>query len=274
MVTRQKTLHPSFQLSLLSPTMALLNPVYAFVVPFLFIVTVPLALLAGITTTFAFAVLIFRVIIVYLDVAFSLIPQSLASLKFQGHYIRHQDQLAPASFASPTSSSIRHSLSTSSIHQQSLFQRRRRRRPSSTISILSTGGSTTPVGDYGLGLMPSVGPERDFEGIGGWRSGDDDDVWTAINSRMELPDRGFGRQHYRTPSGGGATTPGDGGVLMMKTRRRSPESRGSAMTASSPNSCRARTPSASRIQNMTTMGNPDSYFLLNTSPKATKRMPV
>lgn len=253
-------------------TMALLNPVYAFVVPFLFVVTVPLALLAGITTTLAFAVLIFRVVIVYLDVALSLIPQSLASFKLHRRYVAHDTRM-PATLTTSFGSSNGDSSAASSAHPL-LLHRRRRRRPSSSISIMSTGGSTTPISELGLGLMPSVGPERDFEGIGGWRSGDDDEVWTTINSRMELPDRQFGRNHYRSPSGGGATTPGDGGVLMMKTRRRSPESKASARTATSPNSSRARTPSASRMQSLTAFGNSDSYFPLTMSPKATKKMPL
>ena len=214
--------------------MALLNPVYGILVPFLFIVTVPLALLAGITTTLAFAVLIVRIIIVYLDVVLSLIPQSLANLKWHRRYINHEP--------SPDLQSL---------------QRRRRRRPSSSVSILSTGGSTTPISELGLGLAPSVGPGRDYEGIGGWRSGDDDEVWTTINSRLEFPDR---RHHYRTPSGG-ATTPGDGGVLMMKERRRSPEK---AAKTTSPNSSRARTPSVSRAVKG------DSYFPLTMSPKMKK----
>lgn len=39
------------------------------------------------------------------------------------------------------------------------------------------------------GLAPSVGIERDFEGVGGWRLNDsnDDDGWENINSRLELP---------------------------------------------------------------------------------------
>ncbi|OAQ71263.1 hypothetical protein VFPPC_03590 [Pochonia chlamydosporia 170] len=255
-------------------TMALLNPVYAFVVPFLFVVTVPLAILAGITTTLAFAVLIFRVVIVYLDVALSLIPQSLASFKRQKRYITH-DARMPTTFTTTYGSSNGDSSAASSMPGPPLLHRRRRRRPSSSISILSTGGSTTPINEFGLGLMPSVGPERDFEGVGGWRAGDDDDAWTTINSRMELPDRQFTRHHYRSPSGGGATTPGDGGVLMMKTRRRSPESKAAARTATSPNSSRTRTPSASRMQSLTTMGigNSDSYFPLAMSPKA-KKMPI
>lgn len=253
--------------------MALLNPVYAFVVPFLLLVTVPLALLAGITTTLAFALLILRVLVVYLDVILSLIPQSLVNFKLHRRYINHTS--LTESPLSPLQAHSYSDMTTSATQQQLLLHRRRRRRPSSSISILSSAGSTTPISEMGLGLMPSVGPERDFEGIGGWRSGgDDDEAWTTINSRLELPDRQFGRNHYRTPSGGGATTPGDGGVLMMKTRRRSPESKSSVRTVTSPNSSRARTPSVSRI-GLTTIGvTPDSYFPLAMSPKSTKKVSI
>lgn len=53
------------------------NPVYGLMVPFLCIVTLPLAIFAGITTTLAFSVLMFRVMMVYLDIAVSLVPQYL-----------------------------------------------------------------------------------------------------------------------------------------------------------------------------------------------------
>ncbi|KAL2021920.1 hypothetical protein VTK56DRAFT_6339 [Thermocarpiscus australiensis] len=38
-------------------------------------------------------------------------------------------------------------------------------------------------------ITPSIGMDRDFEGIGGWRFDDreDDDVWDNINSRLEMP---------------------------------------------------------------------------------------
>jgi hypothetical protein len=255
--------------------MALLNPVYAFVIPFLFVVTAPLAIVAGITTTLAFVVLLVRVVIVYLDVALSLIPQSLASFKLKRRYIRHEYRQT-STFTPLLGSSNVDSSTASSVQQASLLQRRRRRRPSSSISVLSTGGSTTPISEFGLGLVPGVGLERDFEGLGGWRSGEDDEAWTTINSRMELPDRQPALHHYRSHSGGGATTPGDGGVLMMKTRRRSPESKAAARSATSPNSSRARTPSVSRIQTLTSLGigNSDGYFPLNMSPKAAKKLPV
>ncbi|TQS33551.1 hypothetical protein Golomagni_06100, partial [Golovinomyces magnicellulatus] len=204
--------------------MALLNPVNAAIVPFLFLVTVPLALFAGITTTLAFSVLICRVIVVYLDIALSLVNQSLAGVKIP---LRLQQAAIRSNSPSPTRG------------QPSLSFRRRRRRPSS-VSV----GTITPVHghDASLGLTPSVGAERDYEGVGGWRIGDDDDIWTTINSRLELPDRHATRNHHRTPSGG-PTTPGEGGYLMMKRRNRSPELSSPKMQTS-PNSSRARTPSA------------------------------
>lgn len=41
----------------------------------------------------------------------------------------------------------------------------------------------------GLGVYGNGGIERDFEGVGGWKSdSDDDDVpWASISSRLELP---------------------------------------------------------------------------------------
>jgi len=80
--------------------MALLNPVYAFVVPFLFVVTVPLAVFAGITTTIAFSVLILRVLAVYLDVALSFVPHYLGGRKTRPYhpntYHPHHQLLEPS----------------------------------------------------------------------------------------------------------------------------------------------------------------------------------
>jgi hypothetical protein len=267
--------------------MALFNPVYALVIPSLFVVTVPLAILAGITTTLAFSVLILRVIVVYLDIALSLLPQSLASL--------HSRDIVDAATASsspyklPERRPSSPTLSSSSLKQQHAL-RRRRRRPSSTASAISGGGSASSIvsvvggGERGsLGLIPSIGPERDFEGVGGWRVGGDavdDEVWTTVNPRLEMPERPFGphyRHHHRTPSSGGPTTPGEGGYLMMRTRNRSPEVRtGAAMAAmapSSPNSSRARTPTGPRLAFAPVNPAADGYFALGmgTSPKTVKR---
>lgn len=237
--------------------MALLSPLYVLFVPFLFLVTVPMALFAGVTTTLAFSVLICRGILVYVDLAVSYVNRSIHGFKVPTHL--HQ-AAARSDPPSPTPSY--------------LALRRRRRRPSS-VSILS-GGTATPVNDVGLGLTPSIGAERDYEGLGGWRVGDDD-IWTTINSRLELPDRQHNRHHHRSPSGGGATTPGDGGFLMMKRRTRSPETKSVKISMSagpaSPNSSRARAPSTSRVGfGSSTLQ--DGYFSLVMSPKMASKRPA
>ncbi|PFH56169.1 hypothetical protein XA68_16957 [Ophiocordyceps unilateralis] len=270
--------------------MALINPVQTLFVPFLFVAMIPLAVFAGITTTLAFSVLGFRVIAVYLDIALSLMPQcfsssesppvvtasssSPSSLGANHQQSRHRS-LSPATSSSthsvdnsPTTPTQQHLLHLH-LHQAQSVPRRHRRRPSSLTSVVSAG-SITPGGGMAMGLMPSVGPDRDFEGVGGWRDdrGGNDDTWTTINSRFELPDRVYARNHHRSPSGG-AVTPGDTGVLMMKARARSPAPAEARITPS-PNSSRARTPSASRMSVMN-MGASDGYFSLTMSPTASKK---
>jgi hypothetical protein len=233
--------------------MALLNPMYGFMVPFLFIFTIPLAILAGITTTLAFSVLILRVIIVYLDLAWALVPQYV--------FGRTPGQLRYVSKSPSASGST--SPADTSLH-------RRRRRPSS--ASVASAGTITPMSEAGLGLIPSVGIERDFEGVGGWRLGDDD-LWTQINSRLELPDnRPYGRNHQRSPSGG-ATTPGaEGGYLMMKSRNKSrntsPEAKASAV---SPNSSRTRTPTVVPAA-FTSLGGDEGYFPPTSPPRNPRRI--
>ncbi|KEY70920.1 hypothetical protein S7711_00762 [Stachybotrys chartarum IBT 7711] len=237
--------------------MALLNPVYAFMVPFLFVVTVPLAICAGITSTLAFSVLIVRVIAVYIDIALSLVPKSLLG-RSRSRTLTHYRRAA----------STRPSSAHSDDPSPALTPVRRRRRRPSSVSIRS--GSTTPVGDGGLGLIPSVGPERDFEGIGGWRVPQGDDTtWTAIHSRLELPDRQhFGRHHQRSASSGGPVTPGEGSYLMMKSRRRSPEAKAFKRSVS-PNSSRVRTPNGHLA--LTGYGGSDGYFPSGATPKAVRK---
>lgn len=236
--------------------MALLNPIYVLFVPVLFLITVPMALFAGVTTTLAFSVLICRGILVYLDLALSYVSRSLHGMQVPSHL--HQ-AAARSDPPSPTPSY--------------LALRRRRRRPSS-VSILS-GGTATPVTDVGLGLTPSIGAERDYEGLGGWRVGDDE-IWTTINSRLELPDRQWNRHHHRSPSGGGATTPGEGGYLMMKRRTRSPDTKLTRPPVvsgpASPNSSRTRTASTSRVGFGSASTFQDSYFSLVMSPKMASKM--
>ncbi|KAK8142547.1 hypothetical protein G3M48_008595 [Beauveria asiatica] len=250
--------------SSLHSVMALLNPIYVLFVPFLFLVTVPMALFAGVTTTLAFSVLICRGILVYLDLALSYVHRALHGLQVPSRL--HRAAAARSEPPSPTPSYL--ALRPRRRHHHYHHHRRL-----SSVSVLSAAaGSVTPVNDVGLGLTPSIGAERDYEGLGGWRVGDDD-IWTTINSRLELPDRQHVRHHHRSPSAGGASTPGEGGFLMMKRRTRSPETSAGKISAgpASPNSSRARTSSTTRVgfgPSLTQEG----YFSLVMSPKMASRM--
>ena len=124
---------------------------------------------------------------------------------------------------------------------------RRRKRRSSSSSALSAGSLTPARSDSGLiiGLSQSIGAARDFEGVGGWRLGeqsDDETLWTNINSRLELP-ADHGRRHKRSLTSGSMPT-GD-----LRDRNPSPEM----------NTSRARTPPA--------LGMVDGYF-----PQANPRL--
>uniref|UniRef100_L2G7J3 Uncharacterized protein n=1 Tax=Colletotrichum fructicola (strain Nara gc5) TaxID=1213859 RepID=L2G7J3_COLFN len=215
--------------------MALINPMYAIIVPFLFLFTVPLAIFAGITTTLAFTVLIFRVILVYFDLALSLLPSYITG---RPRYL---------SYASKTPSPAR-------------------RQPDARLHVSG-----------GIGLFPSVGIDRDYEGLGGWRlgNGNDDELWTTINSRLELPDRQYQRHHHRSPSGG-PTTPGGGdGYLMMKGgRNRSPESNRGGYAMTSPNSSRARTPTNASHIAFTALDGADGDYFPSLSAKAVRKVAV
>ena len=89
---------------------------------------------------------------------------------------------------------------------------------------------------HGLGLV-SAGMDRDFEGLGGWRDGDDE-LWTNINSRFRLSEErpAQGHNHYRTLSGGGILR--REGKHAGKQGARSPGS----TTPVSPNTSKVRRP--------------------------------
>ncbi|KAF3767835.1 hypothetical protein M406DRAFT_355727 [Cryphonectria parasitica EP155] len=142
-------------------------------------------------------------------------------------------------------------------------------------------------------MIPSIGMDRDFEGVGGWRldgkDADDDDAWTQLNSRLELPHDPQRRHHHRSPSGGGATTPGGAGdYLVMKSPRAarskdgSPENGGARRdrerrqqgNGMSPNSSRQRTPTnglAPVPPPLTTMDRADESYFPPLSPKIARR---
>jgi hypothetical protein len=161
-----------------SVEMALLGPGYGLILPFLFLFTIPIALLAALTTTIAFSILLFRVSLVYIELALTIIPNYFLGTK-------------------STRQTLPNGTSTATVTPT-----RRRKRRTSSMTALSGSTTPTPAG--------SAQHIRDYEGVGGWRLGppsDDDDIWTKINSRLELPAE-HGRRHQRSLTSG--SIPGEG----------------------------------------------------------------
>lgn len=170
--------------------MSILNPVKLCLISFISLLTFPLAILAGLTTVVAFSILLFRVSLVYVDFFVSFIPTYVFGRHTYSRRLR--DSKSSPIIPGPDSPS-----STTSY-----ARRRRRRRLSSASAEPPT--PTLVAEPYGLGIL-GAGMDRDFEGLGGWRDGDDE-LWTNINSRFQLSE---GRpvqvlqHHHRTLSGGG-----------------------------------------------------------------------
>ncbi|KAA8571898.1 hypothetical protein MFRU_076g00110 [Monilinia fructicola] len=220
--------------------MKLFSPFYAVILPFLFFFTVPIAIFASITTTFAFCVLCFRVIIVYIELALAVIPYYLCGPRAEIKVVQSKG----ANYNPPTSPV------------------RRKKRRSSASSSQSATGSITPVpirilkgSESMLGLGQSVGFARDYEGVGGWRfddSGSDDDaLWTNMNSRLELPANHGRRYHQRSLTSN--SLPSD------ESKSRSPE----AMM----NTSKARTPPSIGLG----LGGEGYFPTMTTSPKTKKK---
>ncbi|KAI0203796.1 hypothetical protein F4808DRAFT_457505 [Astrocystis sublimbata] len=225
------------------------SPIKFFIFPFVFLVALPLALCAGFTTILAWLILFLRLFLVYFDVGLETLRYVLLGHATQDHYIssRRSLTLAPGSSAeptpipSPTTSTFRH--------------RRRSKRQA------SNGGSGTisPIlGFDGLaGMTPSIGFERDFEGVGGWRLDDfNEQQWYKLNSRLENPYR---RHHFRSQSGGAVLSgPTDGSGIVVKSGSasgwQSPER---PKLTSSPSYSNSKTPKPQGL----TRADHDGYFI-------------
>lgn len=201
--------------------MSILNPIKFCLISFISLLTFPLAILAGLTTALAFSILLFRVSMVYVDFLVSFIPTYVLGRHTYSRRLRKKPSPILADPDSPSANS---------------YARRRRRRLSAASAEPPT--PTLVADQHGLGLF-SAGMDRDFEGLGGWRDGDDE-LWTNINSRFRLsegrPEQGQGQNHHRTLSGSGIPREksGRGG----KQGARSPGS----TTPVSPNMSKVRRP--------------------------------
>jgi hypothetical protein len=237
--------------------MAFFNPLQFFIFPFVFLIALPLALFAGLTTVLAFFVLFIRLFMVYFDVG-------LETLRyvFVGHNQNRRIVELPLSSRRP-SLQMTPIGSPPSSPESTKSQRTRRRAD-------SIGSSSTSL-HSGLGALATIsgtGLDRDFEGVGGWRLQDSVDdaeerAWESLNSRLEVPDHH--RHHFRSHSGGGG--------LYMKSDSRigaaGPE-RLMRTNSSSPNSSRIRTPTVLNMEPFTSTEPGDSYFPPYASPQLRK----
>lgn len=147
--------------------------------PLLFLISIPLVVFAFLTTAAAFSTLLFRVLLVYAD---------LAAVLIKTHLLQHHPP-------EPTLPKRPHP-STSGERTRS--------------SSGDSHGSRTPKSaeSSGLGIYSVGSLQRDFEGVGGWRipnTEGDDVLWTSMNARLELPASADGhrRHHRRSITSGG-----------------------------------------------------------------------
>ncbi|KAL8700907.1 MAG: hypothetical protein Q9224_000745 [Gallowayella concinna] len=176
--------------------------------PLLLLVSVSLMGFAVFTTAAALSTLLFRVLLVYADLAAVLIKTQLL----------HHGPLTTTSHRPTKSSRTSASLS--------------RRRSSSSTESQPFGGSRTPKSSEssGLGIYSAGTMQRDFEGVGGWRipnTEGEDILWTSMNARLELPafSEGQYRHHRRAITSGGASAAARVGLSEQQVGRVSPNGR-------------------------------------------------
>jgi hypothetical protein len=297
--------------------MGLLHGVRHLIVPFVCLFTIPLAFLAGFTTVIAFGVLLFRIASVYLEIALNAVPQCLMG-KSRSPLIRPTDlenrKYSPDGLKTPVSptasfasASIASGYSTPSPglvfpstpaygssgyisphrRRNSFIAGPRRSRRSSQVSLgsmtsippIHEGEPLLPTIPLEACLTPSVGLDRDFEGVGGWRLSDDEDSaeWTKINSRLDL---GFERvssypRHHPRPYTGPAGPPSEGAWLST-INARVPESRDfdfGRRAPVSPNNGRVGFTPTVQVQAPGEIPDKDPYHRDSVSPKTTKKPP-
>ncbi|KAI0022523.1 hypothetical protein F4780DRAFT_179025 [Xylariomycetidae sp. FL0641] len=242
--------------------MALFNPLQFLVLPFVFLVALPLALCAGFTTILAFLVLFLRLFLVYFDVGLETLRYVVIGNAAQSRYIASQRNPS----VTPPSSAGSSPLSSPGTASSRYRYRRKRHGSNSNGPPLLVGGMD------GVALGSSSGLDRDFEGIGGWRLDSvdvdagvtNDQQWYNLNSRLEVPDR---RHHFRSQSGGAVLSEATpfGWNSKAGSRRASQSPEGMRMTTS-PNSSRSRTPTNVQPQGLTKLDDHGYFPLVEGRP--------
>lgn len=131
---------------------------------------------AFLTTSAASSTLLFRVLMVYADLAAALI---------KNQFLQPQSSKLPVSPRSGPDARV--------------SRQSGRTRSSSGDSHISR--TPKSVESRGLGIYSTGSMQRDFEGVGGWRIPNteiEDILWTSMNARLELPAFAEGRnRHHR-----------------------------------------------------------------------------
>ena len=202
---------------------------------FLIFISIPLALFALLTTSFAFSTLFFRVIVVYAELAVIFVRD-----KFSGQ-VQSLNTASSFKTRSPACDEKEH-----------------RRKSRTRCAGSEDPGSRTPriPETNGLGIYSGGGIGRDFEGVGGWRflSPDDGDgLWTSMNYRLELPATTCERKRHHGRSLTSSSL--SSASLIMRSPIRS--------SAWTPNSTRAPG-----------YASPDEYFVDRPSSRATTTMDI
>ncbi|EOD45445.1 hypothetical protein UCRNP2_7836 [Neofusicoccum parvum UCRNP2] len=205
------------------------NPLYLLAPPVLIVASLPLVALAVLTTSLAVITLLIRVSIVYFELGVALIHSWLFATNHVSTSDKHRS-LASSGYSTPT--------------------RHHRRRRSSAASLLAADQSMSrrppTKSESFASLVSTAGPNRDFEGIGGWRmpgDGEEEALWIGMNSRLELPTAlpDKHRRHQRSLTGGSQRWSWSPEAIRM-----------------SPVQSRSRTPNAPECP-----GSPDEYFTMH-----------
>lgn len=208
----------------------MLNPLYLLGPPLLILISIPLAIFAAVTTSIAFSTLLLRVSIVYFELGVALLHSWLFLDESTTSITRPKYQPSPPSPNRTSPSRHRH----------------RRSSAASTTSSQETSFRKPPVkSDSFASLLGTGAPNRDFEGVGGWRvfgDGDEEALWIGMNSRLELPAVAGDRQrrHRRSLTSGSQRWSWSPDAVRI-----------------SPMQSHARTPSATEV-----VGSPEEYFSL------------
>lgn len=220
---------------------------------------IPLAVLAGFTSTIAFLGLLLRAILVYAELGAILVRSHLFFRPPSNSRVRRPKFTGNAPVAQH-----HHEQQQQQQHQQQHQQQQQQRRRHRTISQASSLEQSFSRGDSGdadsvNGPLERPASVRDFEGVGGWRflgTEEDDTQWTLLNSRLELPATSERkRRHRRSLTSSSMQSPPAGN----SRRHRKQSSETSTLSTSGSASAATHAPAASDFPSSRSVPNLESH---------------